>query len=133
MLKGRIKEIENTQRKFGEANSYFILKIEADYNSQTEEYILLTKNEYSVALQRAEKNTEDLTNKKIGIHTVVNNNNRKFGAASQYIAINVIDEEGKRNALLLTGHGLERARVRAEKNKEDIAIHKTGWLLDLFD
>lgn len=133
MLKGRIKSIKNTNRKFGELDKYLILKIEADYNKSTEEYILLTQHEFNVAIDRANKNQEDLHNKNVGIQTIVSNTNRKFGSLSEYHAINVIDEYKCFKSILLTAHTLERARKRAEKNQEDIELNKSSWFEDLLD
>ena len=61
----------------------------------------------------------------------VNNQNRAFGANSDYYAIWVEDSQKEEFCLLCTENQLRVAKRRAEKNPEDIP--KKGFFTDLFD
>lgn len=133
MAKGKIKRVANTDRKFGANDSYLFVKVQADYASDAEEYLLLTDEEFTDAAARGAKNPEDVEGLKRGILTVRENTERKFGAANSYYAVRVRTAGDKDANLLLTESGLERIRQRVEKNAEDIEANKEGWLADLFD
>ena len=133
MAKGKIKRVANLDRKFGANESYLFLKVQADYASDAEEYLLLTDDEFTDAAARGVSNPEDVQDLKRGILTVRENTERKFGAADSYYAVRVRTVGGEDADILLTESGLERIRQRVEKNAEDIEANRESWLADLFD
>jgi hypothetical protein len=134
MAKGKIKRVANIDQKFGANAEYLFLKVQADWNADAEEYLLLTDHEYDEALERSDKNPEDLPSLSRGEFTRVDNTQRKFGADSYYVAIRVKPEAGGKWAtLLFTEEGLDRIRERVQKNAEDIEANRESWLADLFD
>jgi|TARA_E500000318_G_scaffold22530_1_gene22949 hypothetical protein len=62
---------------------------------------------------------------------LVENKERKFGAAEEYFAVWVENTKGKEYPLLFTDRELRVAIDRAEKNPEDIPVK--GFFTDLFD
>lgn len=62
---------------------------------------------------------------------IVENKDKKFGAADEYYAVWVENPKGKEYPLLFTERELKAAFERAEKNPEDIP--KKGFFTDLFD
>jgi len=62
---------------------------------------------------------------------LVENKDKKFGAADQYYAVWVENTKGKEFPLLITERELNIAIDRAEKNPEDIP--KKGFFTDLYD
>ena len=62
IVKGRLIQVENTERKFGSAHSYIAVQVE-DENGSNERCILFTQDEIDKAQERANKNPEDLTEK----------------------------------------------------------------------
>lgn len=62
VVKGRLIEVDNTDRKFGSALSYIAVQVE-DADGGNERCILFTQNEINKAYERAKKNPEDLTKK----------------------------------------------------------------------
>ena len=62
---------------------------------------------------------------------LVENKDKKFGAADEYYAVWVENTKGKEFPLLFTERELNIAIDRAEKNPEDIP--KKGFFTDLFD
>jgi hypothetical protein len=62
VVKGRLIEVENKDRKFGSATSYIAIQVE-DANGRNERCILFTEAEIAKAEERAKKNPEDLTKK----------------------------------------------------------------------
>ena len=133
MAKGKIKRVANLDRKFGANRSYLFLKVQADWSSDAEEYLLLTDDEFADCAARGADNPEDTEGLKRGILTLRDNAEKKFGAAAYYYAVLVATAESGEARLLLTEAGLERIRQRTEKNAEDIEANKEGWLADLFD
>ena len=133
MAKGKIKRVANLDRKFGANRSYLFLKVQADWSSDAEEYLLLTDDEFADCAARGADNPEDTEGLKRGILTLRYNAEKKFGAAAYYYAVLVATAESGEARLLLTEAGLQRIRQRAEKNAEDIEANKEGWLADLFD
>ena len=132
MAKGKIKRVANLDRKFGSASSYLFVKVQADYSAGAEEYLLLTDDEFSDASARGADNPEDCAGLSLGILTLRENTERRFGAADHYYAVRVKVSGGTSN-LLFTDTGLERIRQRVEANSEDIEANREGWLADLFD
>ncbi len=62
----------------------------------------------------------------------VDNSERKFGSANNYIAIQVEDSNGKNErCLLFTNDEIAKAEIRASKNPEDLT--KKGFLTNLLD
>lgn len=61
----------------------------------------------------------------------VENKDRKFGANSKYFAIWTENAKKEELCLLFTENQLLTAKLRAEKNPEDIP--KKGFFTDLFD
>jgi len=62
----------------------------------------------------------------------VDNKNRKFGSAKNYISIQVEDSDGRNErCLLFTKAEIARAEERAEKNIEDLT--KKNFFTKLFD
>ena len=133
MAKGKIKRVANLERKFGANESYLFMKVEADYSSDAEEYLLLTDDEFTDCAARGADNPEDTEGLKRGILTLRDNTEQKFGAADHYYAVRVHTAGGDDANLLFTDAGLERIRQRVEKNSEDIEANREGWLADLFD
>ena len=62
VVKGRLIEVDNTDRKFGSALSYIAVQVE-DEDGSNERCILFTQDEINKAHKRAKKNPEDLTEK----------------------------------------------------------------------
>jgi hypothetical protein len=62
VVKGRLISVDNTERKFGSAESYIAIQVE-DENGKNERCILFTDAEIAKAEERAKKNPEDLTEK----------------------------------------------------------------------
>jgi hypothetical protein len=62
VVKGRLIEVDNTDRKFGSALSYIAVQVE-DEDGSNERCILFTQDEINKAQERAKKNPEDLTEK----------------------------------------------------------------------
>jgi hypothetical protein len=61
----------------------------------------------------------------------VKNKGRRFGANSKYYAIWTENSTKEEVCLLFTENQLKTARIRANKNTEDIP--KKGFFTDLFD
>lgn len=61
---GRLLRVWNQKRKFGSANSYYAVWVE-DEKGGNERCILLTESELTRAVQRANANKEDLTERGI--------------------------------------------------------------------
>lgn len=133
MAKGKIKRVANIDRKFGANPSYLFVKVQADYASDAEEYLLLTDDEFSDAAARGADNPEDTEGLRRGILTVRENTERRFGSAGSYYALRVRAAGDVDANLLFTASGLERIRQRVEKNTEDIEANRESWLADLFD
>lgn len=51
----------------------------------------------------------------------VKNEKRKFGSNEEYWAIQIENENGEEEVLLITNWELDRMRSRAKKNPEDVA------------
>ena len=62
VVKGRLIEVDNTDRKFDSALSYIAVQVE-DEDGSNERCILFTQDEINKAQERASKNPEDLTEK----------------------------------------------------------------------
>jgi hypothetical protein len=62
VVKGRLIQVDNTDRKFGSALSYIAVQVE-DADGSNERCILFTQDEINKAQERASKNPEDLTEK----------------------------------------------------------------------
>jgi len=62
---------------------------------------------------------------------LVENTEKKFGAADEYFAVWVQNTKGKEFPLMFTERELRIAIERAEKNPEDVP--KKGFFTDLFD
>lgn len=133
MAKGKIKRVANLDRKFGANEEYLFFKVQADFSSRAEEYLLLTDNEFVVAATRGTENPEDCTGLTRGVLYLRDNKDRRFGSADHYYAVRVITTAGESADLLLTDAGLERIRQRVESNAEDIEANRESWLADLFD
>lgn len=133
MAKGKIKRISNLDRKSGASAEYLFLKVQSDFSSSAEEYLLLTDRELEEASARAASNPEDCEGLRSGILTVRENTRSKFGSSESYFATRAVAENGEDIPLLFTSKELEVIWSRSEKNSEDIEAHKTGWLADLFD
>ena len=69
--------------------------------------------------------------KRIGDVITVENQERRFGSATQYVYVRVQLETGEEVPLLFTNHEMDEARARAEANTEDLP--KVGWVRDIFD
>ena len=133
MAKGKIKRVANLDRKFGANRWYLFVKVQSDYASDAEEYLLLTDDEFSDCAARGADNPEDTEGLRRGILTVRENTERRFGSADSYYALRVRTAGGSDANLLFTASGLERIRQRVEKNAEDIEANRESWLADLFD
>lgn len=133
MAKGKIKRIANLDPKKWENDSYLFVKVEASWSSDTEEYLLITDHEFREAVDRGEKNSEDVPDLGRGVFTRVDNQNKKAAADEYYIAFHVADPDGDSLCLMFTEEAMERIRARVEKNSEDIEANRESWLADLFD
>lgn len=72
-----------------------------------------------------------LKSKRIGDVITVENEDRKFGSALQYVYLRVQLEDGTEKPLLFTAHEMDEASARAEANPEDLPT--VSWLRDLID
>jgi len=133
MAKGKITRIANLDPKKWANDSYLFVKVEADWSTRAEEYLLLTDHEFKEASERGAKNPEDVPDLKRGVFTRVDNRNKKAAADDYYIAFKVQDPDGDALCLMFTEEAMERIRHRVEQNREDIEANKEGWLADLFD
>ena len=132
MAKGRVKRIANLKPKFGAAGEYLFMKVQAPWAHDAEEYWLMTDHEFGEAVQRAASNVEDLNHGPRGVYDRVDNTEKRFGADSHYVCVEVA-EGGESKPLMLTEFELERIRQRVEKNSEDIEENRESWLADLLD
>lgn len=132
MAKGKMKRVANLDAKFGASASYLFVKVQADW-SGNEEYLLLTNNEYEMALSRAAKNAEDMPKLARGVFTRVDNKEAHAAADPYYIAVRVMEANGVMVHLMLTESEMDRIRDRVIKNAEDIEANREGWLADLLD
>lgn len=62
VVKGRLIEVDNKDRKFGSATSYIAVQVE-DEDGSNERCILFTQDEINKAHERSKRNPEDLTEK----------------------------------------------------------------------
>jgi hypothetical protein len=62
VVKGRLIEVNNKDRKFGSALSYIAMQVE-DSDGTNERCLLFTDAEIAKAEERAKRNPEDLTEK----------------------------------------------------------------------
>jgi hypothetical protein len=62
VTKGRMIEVDNTERSFGSATSYIAIQVE-NAEGKEEQCLLFTQAEIEVAKTRAAKNPGDLTKK----------------------------------------------------------------------
>ena len=69
--------------------------------------------------------------KRIGDAITVENKDRKFGAATQYVYVRLQCEDKQEKVYLFTHNELARAEKRAAKNKEDLPV--ISWLRNLLD
>jgi len=130
---GRLKQVENTKRKFGSSKTYWFVKIQSEHGY--EEYWLVTDRERERFLERASKNPEDDPEKRRGILTVVPNEKRRFGSDKSYFSV-AVREKGRGNALedwMMTAPDVERLRQRSEDNHDDLEANRENWLADLLD
>lgn len=133
MAKGKIKRIANLDPKKWANDSYLFVKMEAAWSADTEEYLLLTDHEFREAMERGQKNPEDVPDLARGVFTRVDNQNKVAAADDYYIAFKVVDPDGDFLCLMFTEEGMDRIRHRVEQNREDIEANKESWLADLFD
>lgn len=71
------------------------------------------------------------TAKRIGDLQSVDNKNRRFGSTTKYNFIRVQLEDGKEVPLLFTDKEILNARIRAQKNPEDLP--KVSTFRNIFD
>jgi len=57
------EKVKNEERKFGEANEYYPVRIE--YSNDNIQNALFTESELKIAIERAGKNPEDIPDKTI--------------------------------------------------------------------
>lgn len=134
MALGKLKTIDNADRRFGASPWYWFLKVQAQGRGEGgEEYWLVTEAESLEFAARGAKNTEDDPNRRRGVFLRVANTKHKFGEDDEYVAVKVMGENREAVLWLLTEADLERVRVRVERNAEDIEANKEAWLADLFD
>ena len=133
MAKGKIKRVANIDQKFGANAEYLFVKIQADWDSGNEEYLLITDHEFEDAVERAGKNPEDIPKLSKGEFTRVGNKERVATADPYYIAIRVRPVDEGWTTIMFTEEEMDRIRDRAAKNAEDIEANRESWLADLFD
>lgn len=134
MALGKLKYIDNAERRFGSDTHYWFVKVETKGLGETgEEYWLLTVEEAEKFTLRAADNPEDAPTLSRGVMDLVVNTERKFGSSNDYYAVTVQRPDQSVELWMLTGSELERIRQRVEANAEDIAAHKEGWLANFFD
>lgn len=134
MALGKIKQIENTERKFSEDTWYYFIKVKAQGRGEGgEEYWLATAEEAERFSSRGAKNMEDKPSTSRGVFSRVANTQHRFGEDDEYVAVNVLSPEGEEILWLLTENDLERLRRRTDANTEDIEANRESWLADLFD
>ena len=130
MALGKLTRTQNLKRRFGAGAGYWSTKVQSELDH--EEYWLATDKERQKFVRRSEDNLEDVTNRRRGVFTIVENSQRKFGSDSSYYSV-TLSVEGVREIWFLTSYDLERLRKRAENNSEDIEANKESWLSDLLD
>lgn len=69
---------------------------------------------------------------KIILDEVIENKDRKFGAATQYYPALAKYKDGVELPLLFTAADIAKARARASKNPEDTEQTRTGFIARLF-
>jgi hypothetical protein len=134
MPMGRLKRIDNLDRKFGADPWYWFLKVQALREGEPgEEYWLVTEEEALRFQERAVANPEDDPERRRGVFAKVKNKNPKFGADAEYYGLFVKDANKAYHLWMLTDADLARVRERVAKNQEDIKANKESWLADLRD
>lgn len=134
MSMGKLKRVDNIERKFGADPWYWFLKVQALRGGELgEEYWLVTEEEAVRFQERARVNPEDDPERRRGVFAKVKNKDPKFGANDEYYGLFVTDGNGMRHLWMLTESDVERLRERVAKNPEDIKANKESWLADLFD
>ena len=128
---GKIKQVPNTNRKFGSSGTYWFLKAQSGYGE--EEYWLVTEAERQRFVKRAKDNPEDTEPDRRGVFDVVENGKRKFGSDNSYFSVSVREKGGSKEHWLLTAVDLERLRERSEENADDLEVNHESWLADLLD
>lgn len=134
MALGKLKWVNNLDPRLGTNNGYWLVKVQADYSSDAEEFWLVTKAERAEFVHRANQNPEDVFNDRRGVFTALENTERpKFTrAATSYYAVEVA-HDGERERWFLTDRNMERLRNRTSLRCSTLEANKTGWLADLFD
>lgn len=139
---GDIEEVLNKNKHHKAASRYNHIRVQ--FPDGEEKSLLLTDSQVKRAVERAEKNEEDLPSK-TWIHDIVDcvdmenriadlqkvANQKKLPAAAveyNHIRVNFDDCDIH---LLLTDNEVKDALVRAEKNPEDLP--KVSWIRDILD
>lgn len=135
MAKGRLKQIDNTDARFGADPWYWFLKVQTPGRAEeNEEYWLVTEEEAVKFTERASKNPEDVPDRsRRGVLRKVENTEARFGAAEAYHEVLVVTPAKDHVHWMLTEFDLSRIRERVAKNAEDVEANREGWLADLFD
>jgi hypothetical protein len=134
MALGKLKNIDNTERKFGADPWYWFLKVQAEGRGEGgEEYWLVTEAEALAFAERGTKNPEDNPPTRRGVFGRVANKKHRFGEDDEYIAVTVTAKDKPDALWLLTEADLEKLRRRVDANTEDIEANRESWLADLFD
>lgn len=139
---GDIKEVINKNKHHKAASKYNHIRVQ--FPGGEEKSLLLTDSQLKRAVERANKNEEDLPSK-TWIHDIVDDidigsriadlqkvvNQKKLPAAAvEYNHIRV-DLENKNIHLLFTDNEIKDALARAGKNPEDLP--KVSWIRDILD
>ena len=133
MALGKLKTIDNTDRKFGGDPWYYFVKVKEKGGGEAgEEYWLVTEAEALKFADRGAKNPEDDTHRRKGVLERVANADRRFGEETEYIALRILGSASK-ELWLLTASELERLRERTATNAEDIEANRESWMADLMD
>jgi hypothetical protein len=131
---GRIKGIDNADRRFGSDLWYWFVKVQAKGRGERgEEYWLVTEGEAVRFAERGARNQGDDPELHRGVFKKVANTDRRFGEDTEYFGIKVAGKGKPPELWLLTAADLDGIRRRVEDNREDIEANKESWLADLLD
>lgn len=126
MAKGNFKRVANLDRSFGDFPGYLFVKVQSDYSTTREEYLVLTESEVERFSHKGASLRLPVSSK--GILRLA-----EASSGRSYFVFGARDLLGMFRVLALTDKDLERVRVRSEKKARTVHENKTGWLADLFD
>ena len=126
MAKGNFKRVANLDRSFGDFPDYLLVKVQSDYSTVRDEYLVLTDSEVERFSQKGASLRLPFSSK--GALRLA-----ETLSCRSYFVLGARDLLGVVLVLALTEKDLERVRIRSEKKARTVHENKTGWLADLFD